>query len=78
MSPKFFDVGKMRFFVHSDEHMPIHVHIALNECHCKIELGTWKVTKVRGFKKHEIVRIVKIVKEQEKLIQELWHEFFKE
>lgn len=71
-------IGKMRFFFYSNEHLPVHVHVELYGKICRIELATLKVTDKGGFKKHQLTKIVSIVKKNTKTIKEAWDGHFTE
>ncbi len=61
-------------FYSSDCSEPIHVHVRVEQASCKVWLNDWKVVKIKGFKDHQISKVIRILKSIESLIRKVWHE----
>jgi CRISPR/Cas system-associated endonuclease Cas1 len=77
MSPTFLERSGYRIFTWSKEEERIHVHVIREQKQCKFWLEpTVELAENRGFKKHELNEIEKIVKQNEKDFKERWRKHF--
>ena len=68
----------LRFYFYSDEHLPIHVHVASGDGRAKIEVETAKVVENQGVKPKDLKRAVDAVKQYKDDIIKTWNEYFDE
>jgi hypothetical protein len=70
-------IGPYRFFFFSNEGTePPHVHVQRERAHAKLWLRPVAVAAVRGFEAPEVNAIEKIVRGNQALFEEAWHEYF--
>jgi hypothetical protein len=75
--PTVMRIGPFRFYLYSHEpNEPPHVHVDRGEATIKVWLEPVDVAKSRGFRAHEIGRIVALVNEHREQLLEAWHEYF--
>ena len=67
--------GYRLFFVSFDGSEPIHVHVRRGDFSAKIWLDPLRVSWSE-FKAHENRELLRLVKENESLIREKWHDHF--
>lgn len=68
----------LRFYFYSDEHLPIHVHVASGDGRAKIEVETAEVIENQGVKSKDLKRAVDAVKQYKEDIIKTWNEYFDE
>lgn len=69
-------INHIRFYFFSNEHEPIHIHVTHAGRSCRVEIGTHKVTQIKGFNEREINKVIKLVKEHEDIFIQKWEEYF--
>jgi len=75
--PTILRVGPYRFFFYSgDRDEPKHVHVEREDNIAKFWIDPVRLQKSGGFRRPEIVRIMKITQEYSKEIMEAWYEYF--
>jgi hypothetical protein len=74
--PTILKIYGVRFYFYSNEEDRMHVHVQVQSAKAKIWLDTFEVAENKGFKKHEIAKIVKLVRKYENEIKESWNEHF--
>ena len=65
----------MRFFFHSHEHLPIHVHVENGDGRAKINVKTLDIVENQGIKPKDLKKAVQIVKIYQEDIIEKWTEY---
>ncbi len=75
--PTLFILFGYRFFFWSNDHEPIHVHIAKGDSEAKYNVETLELVENFGFRKNELRMIESIIDENQSIIIERWKEFFK-
>ncbi|WP_408097977.1 DUF4160 domain-containing protein [Peredibacter sp. HCB2-198] len=65
-----------RFFFHSNEETRMHVHVEYQDLEAKIWLDTFEIAQNNGFRSHELNRIQKIVRTNEKAFKKAWTAYF--
>lgn len=75
--PTLFIFLGFRFFFWSNEHDPIHVHIAKGDSEAKYNVVTLELVANHGFKKNELKMIESIIEENKDIIIDRWNEYFK-
>ena len=69
--------GPYRFFFYSgDRDEPIHVHVERDDNVAKFWLDPVRLDRSGGFRRPELARIAKIVKDHNSEIVETWNEYF--
>ena len=69
--------GQYRFFFYaSDRDEPRHVHVEREDKIAKFWLDPVRLQKSGGFRRDEISRIEKIVRQGQKQLKEAWNEYF--
>ena len=68
----------LRFYFYSDEHLPIHVHVASGDGRAKIVVETAEVVENLGVKPKDLKRAVDAVKQYKEEIIKTWNEYFDE
>jgi Domain of unknown function (DUF4160) len=73
--PKIFEQDGYRFFIYSNEHRPIHVHVRYGggEAVFDVEAAV-ELRESHGLKVHELAKAQKLAEEHRELIIEKWHE----
>ncbi len=66
----------LRFYFYSDEHLPIHIHVASGDGRAKIEVETAEVIENQGVKPKDLKRAVEAVKQYKDDIIQSWNEYF--
>jgi hypothetical protein len=75
--PTVFELGPYIFiFFSSDRPEPLHIHVKRDRQIAKIWVEPISVAKNRGFKEHELNKIIGLVEENRDRIIEAWHEHF--
>ena len=75
--PTVFRSGPYRFFFFAgDQDEPPHIHVERDNCEAKFWLEPIRLARSHGFAANEIVKIEKLVSENEHLLLERWNEFF--
>jgi hypothetical protein len=65
------------FFYAGDGAEPPHVHVERDECEAKFWLDPVRLERSRGFRRKEISRVRALIGENQQLLLESWHEFFR-
>ena len=63
-------------FFSSDQDEPIHVHVKRDRQIAKFWLQPVSLAKNRGFRRHELDRIARLVMQYEWTLIEAWHDYF--
>ncbi|NNC72483.1 MAG: DUF4160 domain-containing protein [Sphingomonadaceae bacterium] len=75
--PSVLHVRGFRFYFYSHEpNEPPHVHVDKDSATLKVWLDPVEYARNRGFRRHEINGIVKLVAENRRVLLEAWHEHF--
>lgn len=75
--PTILRIGPYRlFFYSSDGEEPIHVHVSREEMVAKFWIDPIRLHESGGFNRKEIVKIQKLIEENQSKIVEAWNEFF--
>lgn len=75
--PTVLNIGPYRFiFFSSDKGETAHIHVVRDRQIAKFWLEPIKLEKNKGFKDHELNRIIAMIKEHKKTILEEWHDYF--
>jgi len=75
--PTILKEGPYRFFFYAgDGDEPVHVHVERDDKIAKIWLDPLMFQWSKGFSRHEITRVMKIVSGNREKILEAWHEYF--
>jgi hypothetical protein len=73
--PKLFEQDGYRFFIYSNEHRPIHVHVRYGGGEAVFELEpTVELRESFGLKTRELRRAEELAHEHRELILRKWHE----
>lgn len=65
-----------RFFIYSNDHTPLHIHVEKGRSTAKFNLEPVELVKSRKFNVKEINDLRKTVIENEELFKNKWHEYF--
>lgn len=63
-------------FFSSDQDEPIHIHVERDRQIAKFWLQPVSLAKNKGFRKHELDRITRLVLQYEEMFVEAWHDYF--
>ncbi|MEM6261826.1 MAG: DUF4160 domain-containing protein [Bacteroidota bacterium] len=75
--PVILRVDGYRFYFYTQEHLPIHVHVAKGGAEAKVHLEpTVVVIKNYGFTPREMKKIMKVIRENRNYLIQKWHETF--
>lgn len=73
--PKIFEVRGYKFYLYTDDHLPVHVHVRRGGSEAKIVVEPDIAVSVNhGFKSHELRQIIVAASGHSELIVEKWHE----
>ena len=76
--PTFFIVFGLRFFVYSEEHLPIHIHVQKGRAKAKFQIEPEvKLIENKGLKVQEISLAKSLIEENKELIIKNWKEHLK-
>ena len=77
MSPTIFESGPYRFFFYSaDREEPPHVHVEREANRAKFWLTPVSPARSGGFAATELLRIERIVRQQQQTLLRAWNEYF--
>jgi hypothetical protein len=75
--PTIFRVGPHRFFFYAGErNEPVHVHVERDGNIAKFWLDPVRLQSSGGFRRPEIMRIMKVIEEHRTEMMEAWYEYF--
>ena len=74
--PTILRANGFRFFIYSNEHLPLHIHVERGGATAKFNLEPLELVKSNGFKAQELKQIREIVDENLQLLREKWNEYF--
>jgi len=75
--PTILRAGPYRFFFYAgDRDEPIHVHVEREDNIAKFWVEPVRLQRSGGFRRPEIIRVAKIIEENQTEIVEAWHEYF--
>jgi hypothetical protein len=75
--PTVFQSGAYSFiFFSSDQREPAHIHVKRDRQIAKFWLNPISPAKNRGFKEHELNRIMELIEENQQKLLEAWNEHF--
>jgi len=73
--PNILEVNGYKFYLYTDDHLPIHVHIRKGGSEAKVVLVPETSIKDNyGFKSKELRQLLNITVEHHELLIEKWHE----
>jgi hypothetical protein len=76
--PRIFEKEGFRFFIYSNEHAPIHVHVRYGGGEAVFKIGsTIELRESQGLKVRELARAEKLAEENRELIVRAWNEHLK-
>ena len=76
--PLIFTKDGFRLFFYSNEaREPVHVHVEKAEAVAKFWIKPIRLARNDGFKSSEIKKIIRIIFENQQLVEEKWNEHFK-
>ena len=71
-------VGRYRFFFYaSDRSEPMHVHVQAGEATAKFWLSPVRLERSRGFARHELSQVQRLIVENQERLVRSWNEYFK-
>lgn len=74
--PTIFTAYGLRFFFYSDDHEPIHVHVAKGDDHAKIEVApNVKIVYNKGLKVSDLKRAIELTEARRDEIIEVWYQY---
>lgn len=74
--PTLFYAFGMRFFLYSNEHEPIHVHVRNADGEAKFSVKALRCIDNKGLKNKDVKLARALIKENKKLIINAWHTHF--
>ena len=75
--PTVLRIGPYRFFFFSEDRTePPHVHVKRDEREGKLWLQPISVAQGADFRPHELQTIIRIVRENQKILLEAWYAYF--
>lgn len=75
--PTVLQIGPYSFvFFSSDQPEPAHIHVKRDRQIAKFWLNPISLAKNRGFKEHELNRIVGLIEEHHQTLLEAWYDHF--
>ena len=75
--PTVLRIGAYRFFFYANEGTePVHIHLQSGRSLAKFWLYPVALASSTGFAAQELTRLQGLVRENEQLFKEAWHEFF--
>jgi Domain of unknown function (DUF4160) len=76
--PTVLRVGRYRFFFYaSDRAEPVHVHVQAGDATAKFWLAPIRLERSRGFARHELSRVQRLITEHREHLMRSWNEYFK-
>lgn len=75
--PTLFYVFGLRFFFYSNEHAPIHVHVRNSDGEAKFDVVDLRCIANKGIKNKDLKLAEALIEENQQLIIESWHHYFK-
>ncbi len=70
-------VGPYRFFFYAgDREEPPHIHVERDENEAKFWLAPPQLERNKGFPRHEINKIERLIEEHQEFLMECWDEYF--
>ncbi len=78
--PTLFEIFGFKFFFYSNEHLPIHIHIAKGDKEAKFELQNdeFVLKSSKNMKTKELTKLERVVVEFKDEIVSAWKEHFKD
>ncbi len=73
--PTLFELFGMRFFFYSNEHLPIHVHVANGDGRAKINIETLELVENIGIKPKDIKKAMLLAEMYQQEIMAKWEEY---
>ena len=70
--PTLFSIFGLRFYVYTEEHKPIHIHVRKGKAKAKFLLEPIKLLENKGFKDQEISLARSLVEENKDIIIAYW------
>ena len=75
--PTVLRIGAYRFFFYANEGTePVHIHVQSGRSLAKFWLYPVALASSTGFAAQELTKLHGLVRENEQLFKEVWHEFF--
>lgn len=74
--PTLFILFGFRFSFYSNDHEPIHIHVAKGNINAKFNLSPLELVENNGLKPAEIKLVEAIIEENKEIIAEQWNTFF--
>jgi len=73
--PTFFNALGLRFFIYSEEHKPVHIHVQKGRAKAKFTVvPNVELVENKGFKAQELSLAKSLIEENQGLIIERWNE----
>ncbi|MEM9338033.1 MAG: DUF4160 domain-containing protein [Bacteroidota bacterium] len=73
--PKVLEVNGYKFYIYTDDHVPVHVHVWKSGSEAKVIVVPEIMLKDNyGFKSKELRQIIDVLEEHYEFIIEKWHE----
>jgi len=72
--PLIFKIKNLKFYIYLKDHLPAHIHVNSPDSEAKIDIHTFEVLSSKGFHKKDLNRIVKLLKERQKFLVEIWRD----
>lgn len=77
LMPTVLQIGAYRFFFYAgDRHEAVHVHVRRDQREAKFWLDAVGLARNRGFTKHELNRVERLVAEHARIVMDTWHDYF--
>ncbi len=75
--PTVLRIGPYRFFFYAgDRNEPPHVHVERDDSMAKFWLAPPRLERNKGFERHELRAIEKIIEDHQESLMEAWDEYF--
>ena len=73
--PKILEVNGYKFYIYTDDHLPIHVHVWKGGSEAKVIMVPEIMLKDNyGFKSNELRQLIGVLEDNYEFIIEKWHE----
>jgi len=69
-------IDGIRFFIYSNEHLPLHIHVEKGDGYAKFNLSPVELIKSSGLTVSQLRKISNLVEENKKEFIGKWHEYF--
>ncbi|MBC6425319.1 MAG: DUF4160 domain-containing protein [Ekhidna sp.] len=76
--PTILRVFGLRFFFHSNDHLPIHVHVQNADGEAKFNVEHVECVENKGLKSKDVKLAESLIQENKDILIEAWNNFFKQ